>query len=318
MIYPSPLLKWLGGKSKLLDSILPLLPTRMRHYYEPFVGGGSVLLAILALSRTGAIHISGNIYASDNNRALIQFYKTVQTHPRPLFKTIRTYFDTYDNIPVLKKTRTTRTNGTKIHSKEEYYYWLRDCYCNETHKQSIRKSALFYVLNKLDFRGMYRESRSGTFNVSFGHYQKAPLCNETEFLKVSEYLQPVHFTHCSFQKAISSAGRGDVVYLDPPYVPEQSSSFVTYTSDGFHTNVHHALFESLHHMQHRGVRFLMSNADVDYVRSRVQSFHTRRVIAKRAIHCKKPQTTTPELLIHNISQSRSSRVAHTRKRHSKG
>ena len=38
----SPILKWVGGKRQLLDSIVPLIP-EYSTYYEPFVGGGAVL-----------------------------------------------------------------------------------------------------------------------------------------------------------------------------------------------------------------------------------------------------------------------------------
>ncbi|MBR4208858.1 MAG: DNA adenine methylase [Lachnospiraceae bacterium] len=43
-----PLLKYPGGKEKELKFILPALPEKARYYYEPFVGAGSVYLAVSA------------------------------------------------------------------------------------------------------------------------------------------------------------------------------------------------------------------------------------------------------------------------------
>ena len=96
--YPSPLLKWAGGKTQLLDVIVQHIPHTMNNYHEPFVGGGSVLLAILMLHQQHKITILGKVYAYDNNISLIAFYKNVQKYPHKLFQYIRKYFDTYDAI----------------------------------------------------------------------------------------------------------------------------------------------------------------------------------------------------------------------------
>jgi site-specific DNA-adenine methylase len=42
---PSPL-RYPGGKSRAISQILPLLPPSFRDYGEPFIGGGSVFLAV--------------------------------------------------------------------------------------------------------------------------------------------------------------------------------------------------------------------------------------------------------------------------------
>ena len=38
-----PLLKWVGGKSQIIDKITKKVPVTMENYYELFLGGGSVL-----------------------------------------------------------------------------------------------------------------------------------------------------------------------------------------------------------------------------------------------------------------------------------
>lgn len=45
---PKSLIKWAGGKQQELPNILPAIPTAFRHYFEPFVGGGSVYMAVTA------------------------------------------------------------------------------------------------------------------------------------------------------------------------------------------------------------------------------------------------------------------------------
>jgi DNA adenine methylase len=312
------LLKWLGGKTQLLEAIAPLVPVAIRNYHEPFVGGGSVLFAVLRMAAAGRVRISGGVYASDNNRALIAFYKHVQARPRPLYKLIRAHFDTYNAIPQLKSA-TKRTRGISAtaaitvaesrQSKEGYYYWLRDTYntANLAPNTSLQASALFYALNKLDFRGLYRESRAGTFNAAFGHYAKAPECTCDTFVNASRLIQPVVFAHRDFRESLANVSRGDFVYLDPPYAPPETgstkskSSFVSYTPDGFGTRSHAALFASLRQLHATGVSFVMSNSDVRVVREGVDGagFHVRKVTARRAIHSRKPQSTATEVIVCN-------------------
>ena len=43
-----PFLKWAGGKTQLLEEIRRKYPAKIERYCEPFVGGGAVLLDVLA------------------------------------------------------------------------------------------------------------------------------------------------------------------------------------------------------------------------------------------------------------------------------
>ena len=43
-----PLLKWVGGKTQILDKLMDNFPSEMNNYHEIFLGGGSVLLSVLS------------------------------------------------------------------------------------------------------------------------------------------------------------------------------------------------------------------------------------------------------------------------------
>jgi site-specific DNA-adenine methylase len=52
VIYAKPFVKWVGGKSQMLDEIRRMYPvgfgSSITKYAEPFIGGGAVLFDILA------------------------------------------------------------------------------------------------------------------------------------------------------------------------------------------------------------------------------------------------------------------------------
>ena len=86
-----PFLKWAGGKSQIIDTVLQKFPREMNNYHEIFLGGGSVLLAVLSLQKQGHIKIKGKINACDINYSLIQVYKHIQSNHEELYKYISLY-----------------------------------------------------------------------------------------------------------------------------------------------------------------------------------------------------------------------------------
>ena len=77
---PKPILKWVGGKTQIIDKLITNFPVEINNYREAFLGGGSVLLTLLSYVKSGIIKIQGNIYAYDLNEPLIYIYKNIQTH----------------------------------------------------------------------------------------------------------------------------------------------------------------------------------------------------------------------------------------------
>ena len=291
-----PFLKWVGGKSQLIDKIIEKLPKELNNYHEPFLGGGSVLLAVLTLKQEGRIKINGRIFAYDINDSLIDVYKDVQKDKDNLYDLINVYIKEYDGINGQVINRKPINLDEAKTSKESYYYWLRDKY-NNIKMKTVERSALFMIINKLCFRGMYREGPNG-YNVPYGHYKKTPtIITKEELDVVSELIKDVEFVHSDFESSIRDVGIGDFVYLDPPYAPENSKSFVGYVEDGFDLDDHKRLFSAV---KKTDGMFIMSNANVELVRDEFGDYDVEEVVARRAIHCKKPGTKTTEVLISKI------------------
>ena len=85
-----PILKWVGGKTQIMDKLICEFPTEINNYREIFLGGGSVLLTLLSYVKEGIIKVHGNIYAYDLNEPLIYIYQNIQTCHNELYDKLRT------------------------------------------------------------------------------------------------------------------------------------------------------------------------------------------------------------------------------------
>ena len=291
-----PFLKWVGGKTQIINEIISKIPKEINNYYELFLGGGSVLFAILSLQKQNKIVIKNKIYAYDINSVLINVYKNIQNNKDELYKWITLYINEYDGIDgTIINRKPTSIEEAKT-SKESYYYWIRSKY-NNIDKSTIECSALFMFINKTCFRGMYREGPNG-YNVPYGHYKKTPtIISETELNYISDLIKNVEFKHSSFSDSIKNIKEGDFVYLDPPYAPEHSKSFVGYVANGFNLDTHNLLFSEIKKLGK--IKFVMSNAKVQLVTDNFKEYNCDDIIARRAINSKNPGSTTTEVIIYN-------------------
>lgn len=303
-----PILKWVGGKTQIIDGILQQFPKEMNNYHEPFVGGGSVLFGLLSLVLEGEIKINGAVYASDKNDKLISLYKNVQQCPQKVLDELKIITDLYLDLPTLDDVvgldtpnRKPMTESEARECQESYYYWIRSLYngMNVEELRSYKASAYFIFLNKTCFRGVYREGPNG-FNVPFGHYKNPGIYDETHILMVSHMLENVVFETQGFEASLAKVEEGDFIYMDPPYAPENSKSFVGYTIDGFIEGMHLQLFNLCTRLRGiAGVKFMMSNADVPLVRENFPCdvYDVQVVECKRSINSKKPGSKTNEVII---------------------
>ena len=295
-----PFLKWLGGKTNIINTIIETFPNEINNYHEIFLGGGSVLFALLSLQKIDKIKINGKIYAYDINSSLINLYKNIQSHKNDLFLYITKYLNIYHNLNGTIINKKPQTEHEGLSSKESYYYWLRHKF-NNMDKSSIEYSALFLFLNKICFRGIYREGPNG-FNVPYGHYKTTPnIISKKELDNISDLIQNVEFICCDFEDSLKNVKSGDFCYLDPPYVPEKKDSFVKYTVNGFTLDKHKKLFELINKCNENKIKLIMSNSKVDLVLNSFDSnkYNILDIIAKRAINSKNPGSKITEIIIYN-------------------
>ena len=298
---PRPLLKWVGGKGQIIDTLLKRLPKEMNNYHELFVGGGSVLIMILWAKTRGMIQINGTINVYDLNEALIGTYNNIKCNKEELYDEINNIITEFDKCEVegdVKRQPTSKEDA--LTSKESFYYWIRKLYNDQTDKTTTKSSAYFVFLNKTGFRGMYREGPNG-YNIPYGNYKNPKIIDKKELYDMSERIQDVNFSQCDFSEGFKHiTGEGDFVYLDPPYAPENKKSFVGYTKDGFGIEQHEALFEHTKNVAGNNM-IMMSNANVPLLRDNlpVEEYNYEVVSCRRAINSKDPSAKTEEVIITN-------------------
>jgi len=301
-----PPIKWIGGKTQILNKILDMFPTEINNYHEPFLGGGSVLLGLLNYAEIGKIKLSGKIYASDFNPNLIGLYKNIQKYPEQLVDEVDKLISEFSmcNGSIVNRKPTTLQEA--MTSRESYYFWIRTKFNNlpTTSRGSIEASSKFLFINKTCFRGMYREGPHG-FNVPYGNYKNLQIIDREHILTISKLIKNVVFKTCSFDVSLSKITSGDFVYLDPQYAPEMKTSFVGYNSDGFDIDKHKLLFKLCNDMTEKNVKMLMSNADVELVRGSFPNpqYVTEVISCKRSINSKDPSSRANEVLIVNYRRT---------------
>ncbi len=297
-LLPHPLLKWVGGKQKHIQHIINKFPNKMNNYHEPFIGGGSVLLALLWCQQNSKIIIKGSIHAYDFNLPLISMYNNIKSSPKEVYKELSKIITEYHELSEEKGNKKPKTKKEGLTCKESYYYWIRKQYNEIKDKTTLIASAYFIFMNKTGFRGMYREGPNG-MNIPCGHYYTINL-SEYDILKFSELIQGVTFIHSDFSESLKKVSPDDFVYLDPPYAPEDEKSFVGYNKEGFDLNQHKKLFTMCNELP-IGSKFMMSNANVSLIREHlsddIYKYHV--ISCRRAINSKNPGAKTEEVVIIN-------------------
>jgi DNA adenine methylase len=241
-IHSKPFLKWVGGKTRLLPKLMPLLQCEQPlpgsggggegkggRLIEPFVGAGSVFLA--ADFPSYVIN-----YA---NPDLAAAWVALQARPKEFMARAAQYF------------------SAEYHSNEAYQQVRREF--NSEIDRFERAVRLVY-LNKFGFNGIYRVNRSGQFNIPYGYPQTLPTFPLVQMQAAAAKLQRCTVLGGGFRAAMELAGPGDVVYCDPPYLDSQSGkSYTGYTASGFDLTDHQALVAAAVQAHKEGATVLVSN-----------------------------------------------------------
>lgn len=274
----APVVKWVGGKRQLIKQIAPLIPKTYPTYCEPFLGGGAVLFH---LQPKHAI-------INDANSDLIELYEVIRDSVEELIESLSGHENSAD-----------------------YFYNIRALDRDKKQYAALspidRASRLIY-LNKTCYNGLFRVNNAGEFNTPFGAYKNPNIVNAVTLRAVSKYLREndIILNNGDFAHVLKNLPERSFVYLDPPYDPvSDSSAFTGYTSIGFGRNEQIRLRKYCDELNERGIRFLMSNSDTEFIRDQYSNYIIDTVQAVRNINSRGDRRgNVSEVLVHNYTASR--------------
>ena len=234
----APFVKWAGGKRQLIPQIRERMPEKYNDYYEPFVGGGAVIFALLP----------ANALINDINKALINTYRTICNESDAFLKEVN------------------RLDNDIWEDGKKYYYSIREHYNDKLMRSEydVELAALFVFINKHCFNGLYRVNGKGLFNVPYNNSRRVSIDEET-IMAASKYLKGVTIIDGDFEQACKNAKKGDFVFIDSPYAPLNPTSFESYTKEGFDIESHKRLAKLYDELIARGCYCMLTNHNTELI-----------------------------------------------------
>lgn len=214
-------LRYPGGKSKAIKQIIPHIPLNITEYREPFVGGGSVFLAIEQLFKD-RIKL---YWINDLNYDLYCFWQYARDNLESLVEAI---------IQIKQK---------YLNGRELFNYYTRE----EIELTEFDRAVRFFILNRITF--------SGTVD-SGGYSQQAFEKRFTDsaiarLRKLSLCLPYIQITHKDYEPLLFKEGDGVFIFLDPPYFSATKSKLYGVKGQ-LHTAFDHERFaDNMRKCQHK-------------------------------------------------------------------
>ena len=288
-----PFIKWVGGKSQLLEEIREKYPSKIEKYCEPFVGGGAVLFDILSKFQPKKVLIN------DINKELINTYSQIKNNCESMISQL-------SDLQCIYKNHSLEENKGFFYEKRTRYNELK---VNGNEAENLEKAVLFIFLNKTCFNGLYRVNSKGLFNVPMGFYKNPMICDESNLRAVSDKLKKVNIVCGDYRESASFIDENTFVYFDPPYRPiTDTASFTAYTETLFNDEEQIELARFVDEMHKKGAKLVISNSDPknsntedDFFDNIYSAHNIKRVEATRMINCNsESRGKIKELLISNF------------------
>ena len=251
-VQAKPILKWAGGKTQMLNDLLPKVPSSYGRYIEPFFGGGAMFFALQP----------ENAIIADSNPELINMYRQVAVNVDEVIQ----YLKKYENT-------------------SEMFYTVREQDWTQLPKAEAAARTIF--LNRTCFNGLYRVNKQGKFNVPYGKYANPKICDEDGLKAASEALKKAEILCGDYLLVLDHyAQPGDFVFLDPPYLPiSEYADFKRYTKEQFYEEDHIELAKIIMRLQERGCHIILTNSNHPLVHELYAPFTIDVIQTKRHISC---------------------------------
>lgn len=225
-----PIIPWMGGKRKMIKYILPEIPEFNGVYYEPFVGAGAVFLSLQPKKAV----------ISDINPDIVNMWKQIKNNPEKLTKSLTSH---------------------KINKE----HWNK---CNKKfpniRQYTVKRASYFCFLLAYGFGGLYKLRPDGSFKNTFITKKmigETPFKQQIKNIKnISKYMNSncIKIKLQDYEKVINKCKKGDMFYLDPPYVSNAKQTKLMYGKNNFD---HNLLCKNYKKISSKGVKCILSNVN---------------------------------------------------------
>lgn len=264
-----PILKWAGGKTQLLEHLLPKIPKEYNKYIEPFFGGGALFFALKP----------NNSIIADSNPELINLYRVIAKDVNSLISELK-----------------------NLKNEKDFFYDMRKKEFSEL--SEIEAAARTIFLNKTAFNGLYRVNKKGQFNVPFGYYKNPKILDEDQLLAASKLLKKTKILLGDFKDVLcENAKKGDFIFLDPPYLPvSKFSDFKRYTKEQFHEKDQISLANLVNKLSKKGCHILLTNSNHPLIHELYKDFNIDIYKTKRNINSKSTNRKGEDIIVSNFKK----------------
>ncbi len=275
MLKGKPFVKWAGGKRQIIDKLKEHLPEDYDTYYEPFVGGGALLLEL----------IPKKAVINDSNRELMNVYECIKDEEK-LSKMLK------------------ELNSYETKHSEDFYFEIRNKDRDKVKFWKIadyKRAARTIYLNKACFNGLYRVNSKNEFNVPFNKKDKINTYESANIHSIHDYLNycDVTLLSCDFEESVKDAQKGDFIYFDPPY-DSDTTTFNSYTENGFDKKEQVRLARVFKELSDKGCYVMLSNHNTKLINELYAEFNIHVIEAKRNINANgKKRGKVEEVIITN-------------------
>lgn len=257
----------------MIPVLMKYIPSSYNTYIEPFAGAAALFFHL---------EPSGKAILSDANADLMVTYRMIKDNPRELAA----------RLAVLQNSK-------------EFYDQIRSKNPVSLMDMAVR----FLYLNRLCVNGMWRVNKDGGMNTPYDHRRNSVGMDITKDITAAAIvlrkgeLDPLTETICisgNYKNSVRMANTGDLVFMDPPYVPFTAYGHVDYTAGGFNMEKHEELREEFGRLDKSGVHVILTNSDIPAVRELYKGYNMESVQTKASVGRTAGQGTYGELVISNL------------------
>ena len=241
-----PILRWIGGKKRIINSIIENIPKNFNNYYEPFLGSAVVFINM---------SYNNKAYLNDYNKDLMNIYNLIKNEPEKLINKLEYYCKNYiHNENMDKKKEEFLINREKLNSFINIY--------------NDDRAALYIYINKICFNGYMQFNKHNINTSSFGKVVNPKFYKEKQIYNLSHKLKNVELKNTDYKIFLKNVQKGDFIYMDPPYVPDDSTKCnIKYNKHEWTEEDYINMVLVFNELDKKGCYVMLSNSDTEFIRN---------------------------------------------------